>query len=1030
MAYFLHYFLRFCISLFAAKYGTKCEGWGTATAGNVSQKWGVRMYLGMIKEKIFPLIALKIMLSTFTIAVSADWTVVMRQVGCDTSCDVTDVFFLKTISTQAVRADGWAVGKNGLLMRLTSNGMWRVEGSGVKNDLNGIFFIDSLNGWIAGDGGTVLHTTDGGKSWVRQTLHGNPTSTPIEGALRGDLTSVQPNLASAQSYYDINLFAIHFTSETEGWAVGKNGDVGLILHTVDAGEHWRKMEIGYPTALKDITFIKSKGWVVGDDGLILYTNNDGFVWLPQRSNTREHLHSINFVTPLMGWVVGDNGTILATSDGGISWRQQKAPCFEHLYDVHFINTQEGYITGGSGVILHTNDGGESWEVQYTGTDADFRALAVINSEYLSSDIWSKRINGWALGEKGTIFQLSPGGSWTAYRGAPDIWFNTIFFADKSPATLRRDKTTLHGWLAGSHGAILHTKDGGASWMQQISGTIDWLNAVYFVSKESGWVVGENGLILHTGDAGATWNMQNSGVTNWLTSVEFLDNRHGWAVGRGGIVLYTKDSGQSWHDVSHIIRYQDVYKDFHRIYFVDDMNGWLVGRTVYQGLPRGIVLFTNNGGFTWRSAQGVNWSKNSDDVLPPLWDVAFLDKFRGFVVGEEGTILHTLNGGRSWHRIPGPTGKHLQSVCFDEMGNGWIVGQDGIILESNDNGENWTIQRSEARNHLRRVVVSRSNVWSTGYGGVLLKRENPLSYRVTQVSERQPVLENSTTDKFPHHATDSIDNDTLRKRDASSNKEERHLVAEHPDILNIPARGVQANTSPQYQIENKAGRIITVRENPDSSLHDAEQKTRVDVEERHQDRRIAKQRDNMVKNPAAPHPSPSDFRLPPHDGIKSVFGDSNESVEEPEIRFQLVDIPKKAKLHKPVTIEVAVTNMGGYARRGGISISSPNAQKVRILEYDTTSAKVYRRGSKIFSKIIQGKINSQYVLAEAWQEGWDKRETHWVKIEIIPKRLGELPVYLRATLEMDEPLRKIITEPNTGVYDQQGFHVKEYLIQIL
>jgi len=149
------------------------------------------MYSNTTSGKIFPFIALKIILLMFAISASADWAVVMRQVGCDTSSDVTDIFFLEKTPTQA---DGWAVGKNGLLMRLTDSGIWRVEENGVKNDLNGIFFIDSLNGWVVGNRGVMLHTTDGGKTWLRQMLRGNSTPAPTDS--------------------DVDLFAVHFISET------------------------------------------------------------------------------------------------------------------------------------------------------------------------------------------------------------------------------------------------------------------------------------------------------------------------------------------------------------------------------------------------------------------------------------------------------------------------------------------------------------------------------------------------------------------------------------------------------------------------------------------------------------------------------------------------------------------------------------------------------------------------------------------------------------------------------------------------
>src|SRR3989442_15070060 len=38
-------------------------------------------------------------------------------------------------------------------------------GSGGK-DLNAVYFIDSKEGWVAGDGGFVTHTPDGGATWI------------------------------------------------------------------------------------------------------------------------------------------------------------------------------------------------------------------------------------------------------------------------------------------------------------------------------------------------------------------------------------------------------------------------------------------------------------------------------------------------------------------------------------------------------------------------------------------------------------------------------------------------------------------------------------------------------------------------------------------------------------------------------------------------------------------------------------------------------------------------------------------------
>ena len=45
---------------------------------------------------------------------------------------------------------------------------WACLPTGITNDLNAVDFVDPYIGWVAGDDGTVLHTTDGGLSWQPQ----------------------------------------------------------------------------------------------------------------------------------------------------------------------------------------------------------------------------------------------------------------------------------------------------------------------------------------------------------------------------------------------------------------------------------------------------------------------------------------------------------------------------------------------------------------------------------------------------------------------------------------------------------------------------------------------------------------------------------------------------------------------------------------------------------------------------------------------------------------------------------------------
>ncbi|MCB2222019.1 MAG: T9SS type A sorting domain-containing protein [Bacteroidetes bacterium] len=58
---------------------------------------------------------------------------------------------------------GWTVGGNGYIFKTENAGCdWDWQFSGTEEDLNCVFFTDSLNGWIAGANGIILHTYNAG----------------------------------------------------------------------------------------------------------------------------------------------------------------------------------------------------------------------------------------------------------------------------------------------------------------------------------------------------------------------------------------------------------------------------------------------------------------------------------------------------------------------------------------------------------------------------------------------------------------------------------------------------------------------------------------------------------------------------------------------------------------------------------------------------------------------------------------------------------------------------------------------------
>lgn len=79
-----------------------------------------------------------------------------------------------------------------------------------------------------------------------------------------------------------------------------------------------------------------------------------------------------------------------------------------------------------------------------------------------------------------------------------------------------------------------------------------------------------------------------------------------------------------------------------------------------------------------------------NLLCNATDVFFLDADRGWIAGEQGTLLVTENGGIEWTAVK-VEDMCIRSVTFLDGSNGWIAGSDSRIFKSVDGGYNWDRQ---------------------------------------------------------------------------------------------------------------------------------------------------------------------------------------------------------------------------------------------------------------------------------------------------------------------------------------------------
>ena len=113
--------------------------------------------------------------------------------------------------------------------------------------------------------------------------------------------------------WEVDFRDVYFLDAKHGWIIG---DKGTIIHTEDGGKNWERQESGVVSGLNKVFAVDDKeAWAIGDAGYILHTE-DGEKWSIQKGYDWLGLHDVQFLNKKRGWAVGDAGGIFYTNDGG------------------------------------------------------------------------------------------------------------------------------------------------------------------------------------------------------------------------------------------------------------------------------------------------------------------------------------------------------------------------------------------------------------------------------------------------------------------------------------------------------------------------------------------------------------------------------------------------------------------------------------------------------------------------------------------------------------------------------------------
>jgi photosystem II stability/assembly factor-like uncharacterized protein len=324
----------------------------------------------------------------------------------------------------------------------------------------------------------------------------------------------------------------------------------LVLTCLGLAAAPRQAFAGDPNSIDDaslnaVQFIdENEGWAVGDDGIILHTIDRGNHWDLQQAPTKAMLTSVQITTGMDGWIVGrrptpftvsTSGTLLGTSDRGIKWWPIDSPGqFTGLNKVRFMDADKGWVVGDASDrsptgMWFTTDAGRSWANLKSGRQAGWLGAASLDFN-----------NGVLVGQNGSLANLRAGMVKPAT-------------ADVRPGAALRAaaRSGSRTWVVGDRSQVLYSDDAGVSWARaklpipnELRNNCDLYGVAAVGDKV--WIVGRPGsVVFHSPDGGTTWERQKTGYGMPLKAVHFPTEQVGFAVGAMGALFKTVDGGKEW-----------------------------------------------------------------------------------------------------------------------------------------------------------------------------------------------------------------------------------------------------------------------------------------------------------------------------------------------------------------------------------------------------------------------------------------------------------------------------------------------------
>ncbi len=560
----------------------------------------------------------------------------------------------------------------------------------LSSALNGLFFRDSLNGWVYGN--ENYRTSDGGTTW---------TQLPFLGS----------------------TYFMQFYTTTFGLATGNFGS----YVSLDSGSTW----VESPNGISSFSFTDDLTGIGASDSAIFRTTDGGNSFTSVFTGNAQ---AVSILTSTIAVAIADS-TFLRSTDAGATWTagdtaENRTRLFAVSGSIVLAWGRAGNFPDYDDRIFRSADGGQTWTDLGEVVPAGVYALASADAQSVVAADFNGNI----------YYSANAGLTWSLSFNSPGP--QPGYLSSAAPVFAG----PLTGYFGYGAGFIIKTTDGGASWAQISGGTGTSLNDIARFPGGNLLVVGENGTVL-TSDGTSPWILQEPVSPNPLKAVHVIGSGSAVTVDGTGQVFKSTDGGTTWTATAGMPAGLSSAEDVH---FTSLLDGWVIG----QGFDTAALYRTTDGGETWVpvpdfmgayvsvDVEGTNiWAANvggpyyySNDngaswiqgELPgsphTVNDMDFFNASTGYAVGWWGEAFRSGDGGLTWEVLPTPNNTdNLTDIYLLGENEFWLSTNENVAYYTNNGGQNWSVLEigSAGFGDFSAIAAAPGgNAWVVGYQGYI------------------------------------------------------------------------------------------------------------------------------------------------------------------------------------------------------------------------------------------------------------------------------------------------------------------------